>query len=296
MHIALSTHPDSPAGWPAHSSRQRRHLGRTIGAQMAGHVLNDFTAKTYCPQGWPSAARPNRRPMRKRPRREDSNGTGRSEHPRISALPIRPAARGVAPNRRYWPGGAQASRAAGWVRAWATWSKTGAAEGGALSANRTRTEPQHPIQPNLARPALRVPGTGAHLQPMPAMPGLVGGVPVMVLRGQHQPEQVLAIPADDQHRPVLAATRSPPRRAPTPTPPRRDRPGRPGAGAYSSAALQNREKSLAGRPSTPARPRAAVSRQQPGPARPTRPAAATDRSSKRHRIHRPVSPGGSGPR
>lgn len=85
MHIALSTHPDSPAGWPAHSSRQRRHLGRTIGAEMAGHVLNDFTAKTYCPQGWPSAARPNLKAMRKRPTRGRPRAIIRTYQP----LPIR---------------------------------------------------------------------------------------------------------------------------------------------------------------------------------------------------------------
>ena len=79
-----------------------------------------------------------------------------------------------------------------------------AVQGGALPADVVRVDPQHPVQPHLAGPALPVPAAGPDVDPVPALPGLVGGVPVVVLAGQHEPEQVRPGPAHDEHRAVLA--------------------------------------------------------------------------------------------
>src|SRR5215207_2112276 len=64
-------------------------------------------------------------------------------------------------------------------------------------------DPQYPVQPDLAAPAVRVPRPAADIHPDPAVPGLRGGIAVMVLAGQDQGQQPRPARADHQHRAVL---------------------------------------------------------------------------------------------
>ena len=88
-----------------------------------------------------------------------------------------------------------------------TASKVVAVERGALTAYAGRVEAQQPVEPHLARTALRVPGAGADVHPLAPVAVLLGGVDVVVARGELQREQLAALLADHEHRPVLALRR-----------------------------------------------------------------------------------------
>ena len=94
-----------------------------------------------------------------------------------------------------------------WTRRASATTRSKRARSSAAPSRRTRgrVEHQQPVQAHLARPAAGVPGAGADVGPDPAVARLVGGVPVVVLAGEHQRQQVAAAPADDEHRAVLAA-------------------------------------------------------------------------------------------
>src|SRR5688500_1133638 len=62
----------------------------------------------------------------------------------------------------------------------------GLVESGPLPPDGGRVEEQQPVEPYLARAALTVPGAGADVHPVATPAGLVGGVTVMVLAGEHE--------------------------------------------------------------------------------------------------------------
>ena len=92
-----------------------------------------------------------------------------------------------------------------------TRSKTSRLDRGSLAADRVVLEDDQPVQAHLARPVLGVPAAGADVHPVPPVPRLLLGVPVVVLAGQHQPGPVVhavdLLAADQQHRAVLALAR-----------------------------------------------------------------------------------------
>ncbi len=72
----------------------------------------------------------------------------------------------------------------------------------ALAPHRRGVDPDHPVDPHLAGPALAVPVPGPDVDPPTAV--VVRGTPVVVLARELQPEQPPPVAADEQHRPVLA--------------------------------------------------------------------------------------------
>src|SRR5262249_1032230 len=64
----------------------------------------------------------------------------------------------------------------------------GAAKGRPFAAHVVDRQPQHPVEAYLAGPSPPIPGAGADVNPMPPPTGLVGGVAVVVLAGEHEGE------------------------------------------------------------------------------------------------------------
>ena len=83
--------------------------------------------------------------------------------------------------------------------------RTSPGRGRALTADGALVQDDDPVQPDFARAALAVPVAGADVHPLPTRPGLLGGIPVVVLAGEHQSEPRRLAAAHEQHRPVLAA-------------------------------------------------------------------------------------------
>src|SRR5690606_40306307 len=75
---------------------------------------------------------------------------------------------------------------------------------GAFTAHCVGVHPDDAVEPNFARPALRVPRSGADVHPSATQPRLLGRVAIVVLGGELEAQQPRPVAADDEHRPVLA--------------------------------------------------------------------------------------------
>src|SRR4051812_43842395 len=82
-----------------------------------------------------------------------------------------------------------------------------AGERSALAADVRGIDPEEAVQPDLARPAAAVPGTDADVHPLPAGAALLGGIGVVVARGELEGQERLALLADHEHGTVLALRR-----------------------------------------------------------------------------------------
>ena len=160
---------------------------------------------------WAAAARPPLPPAAHRSRggrvgrRRERGGAG-ARRRRLLPSAVRPregrrAAGPAGPLLRTGRGAHQP-----WTRRASLTTRSKRARSSAAPSRRTvaGSSTSKPVQAHLARPAAGVPGAGPDVGPGPAVARLVGGVPVVVLAGEHQPEEVAAAPADDEHRPVLA--------------------------------------------------------------------------------------------
>ncbi len=86
----------------------------------------------------------------------------------------------------------------------ATRSKRALSRARGHPADAVRVHPDDPVHPHLADPVGGVPRAASDLDPVAALGGFLRRVPVVVLAGHRQSEQPVAVPADDQHRTVLA--------------------------------------------------------------------------------------------
>src|SRR5262249_61663479 len=77
-------------------------------------------------------------------------------------------------------------------------------EGRSFAAHVVDRQSQHPVEAHLAGPSPPVPGAGADVNPVPPPTGLVGGVAVVVLAGEHEGEHVVRVPGHDQDGAILA--------------------------------------------------------------------------------------------
>ena len=164
-----------------------------------------------------------------------------SRSPSRRGLPRAPAGAARRPGRRLrlsplqgpasaWGGGPSAAAAVTSAATSSNRSRSSVAPSRRTSAGSIRST--RSTRTSLGRPC-RSHGAAADVHPVPAVPGLVGGVPVVVLAGQHQRRAARR----RRGRPPAPAGpcpgRHPPRRAPRPRPPRPGRAGRPACGRYT---------------------------------------------------------------